>query len=213
MNETSGTPQVTGRGNTYYVLRHGEAEQNVKNIVSSGPSDDFPLTEKGVLQVRESVTKLAGKGISKIYASPIRRARESAIEASTVLGIEQESIVFDDRLQEFDFGSLNGKPFTDFIAWRSSIETIAESVPGGESYLEAKRRFGAWLYETDATLSEEKVLVVTHGIGVESLLAVVEGMTNEETHHFIRNHLFEYACVRSFVFEPRAVNQDYERVE
>jgi hypothetical protein len=40
--------RAKSRGNNYFVMRHGEAEQNVKNIVFGGPTDNFALTETGV---------------------------------------------------------------------------------------------------------------------------------------------------------------------
>ncbi len=199
------------RGNTYYVLRHGEAEQNVKGIVYGRADDDHALTANGRAQVEAAAQKLSG--ITKIYSSPIRRARESAAIAAHALGIPESEIMIDLRLGELDFGIFQGKPVGEFIAYRNeNLHSLSDAFPEGESYLDAKRRFGAWLCETNAMLSNENVLVVTHGIGVESLMAVAKGMTNEETFAYVRDHVFEYACVKSFTFDPIRMNKDFERV-
>src|SRR6185436_5857285 len=65
------TGPLVSRGNTYSVLRHGEAEQNVAGIVYGREDDNYALTPTGKEQVKTTVGKLSG--ITKIYASPIRR--------------------------------------------------------------------------------------------------------------------------------------------
>jgi broad specificity phosphatase PhoE len=200
-----------GNGNTYYVMRHGEAEQNVLGIVYGKEDDNYALTTAGREQVKASAQKISG--ITKIFASPVRRAKESAEIAADTLGIPRADIVFDPRLREFDFGDFHGKPIKEFVEFRNEkINDLSVAYPGGESYLDAKRRFGAWLHETDAKLSNETVLIVTHGIGIESLVSVAEGMTNDETLAYVRNHTFTYAYMTSFKFVPREVNKDFEPI-
>jgi broad specificity phosphatase PhoE len=199
------------RGNTYYVLRHGEAEQNVQGIVYGKEDDNYALTDAGKEQVKASVEKLSG--ITKIYASPIRRARESAEVAADVLGIPRASIVYDTRLREFDFGVFTGKTLAEFAAYRNeNIHVLSDAYPEGESYLDAKRRFGKWLYEIDTKLSNEKVLIATHGIGVESLTAAAKGLSNTDTLAYVRHHTFTYAHLANLEFIPLNVNEDFERV-
>ena len=198
------------RGNTYYVLRHGEAEQNVRNIVYGKPDDNFALTPNGKDQVKAAAQTLSG--ITKIYASPVRRARESSEIAAEVLGIPKDAIVFDDRLREFDFGAYSGRSAIDFTTYRrDNIKTLGDRFPEGESYLDAKKRFGAWLYATDAILKQENVLIVSHGIGVESLECVVKGLSNAECLDYIRNHLYGYAHLVKLDFAALPVNGDFER--
>jgi broad specificity phosphatase PhoE len=200
------------RGNTYHVLRHGEAEQNVLGIVYGKNDDAYPLTPLGRAQVQSAVEKLSG--ITKIYASPICRARESAELAADALGVDRATIEYDKRLRELNFGIFQGKSISEFIAYRDEhVHSLADAFPEGESYLDAKRRFGAWLYETDAKLFHEKVLVVTHGIGVESLIAVAQGLTNAETLKYVRNHKFSYAHLAEFAFLRHVVNEDFEVID
>lgn len=199
------------RGNTYFVMRHGEAEQNVKNIVFGGPSDNFALTDTGVKQIRESAKSLQGKGIKKIYASPIRRARESAEEAAAVLGLSNSDIVYDDRLQEFDFGDMNGKPFADFITKRLEMKELSDAIPGGESYLDAKRRFGSWLKTTDLKHEKENILVISHGIALESLLSASSGMNAQEELTWLKTKSnFRNADIFEFSYTPLPMNEDFE---
>jgi broad specificity phosphatase PhoE len=203
---------VEMRENTFNVMRHGEAEQNVLGIVYGRADDNYALTSAGKAQVEATVGKLSG--ITKIFASPIRRAKESAEVAADVLGIPRSDIQYDERLRELDFGVFHGKPAPEFLQYRNErIHSLSDAFPDGESYLDAKRRFGSWLYETDAKLSNENVLVVTHGIGIESLTAVAGGVSNTEALAFVRDHFFDYAHLISFKFVPLHVNEDFELIK
>ena len=56
--------------NTYYVMRHGEAENNILGVLSGSPQTLHHLTETGKKQATESAEVLKGKKIDKIFFSP-----------------------------------------------------------------------------------------------------------------------------------------------
>ena len=58
--------RAESRGNTYYVLRHGEAEQNVLGIVYGREDDNYALTSAGEDQVKAAVEKLKGGSPERI---------------------------------------------------------------------------------------------------------------------------------------------------
>ena len=58
-------------------LRHGEATDNVKGIISDRESYYSTLTENGIKTVKESIKSLPSK-IDKIYVSPFKRTIETA---------------------------------------------------------------------------------------------------------------------------------------
>ena len=58
--------------NKYYVLRHGEAVSNVKDIVSCWPEKfNNPLTKKGVVKINRAASQLEKKKIDLIFHSSI----------------------------------------------------------------------------------------------------------------------------------------------
>ena len=59
-----------------YIVRHGEAQDDVEDCY--GGIADFPLTDLGRDAADEVAQYLAGKGIERIYASPYKRAAETA---------------------------------------------------------------------------------------------------------------------------------------
>jgi len=198
-------------GNQYFVMRHGEAEHNVSGIINSREMNLYPLTELGREQVLAAAQNLKAKKITRIYSSPFRRTRESAKIIADQLGLLPEKIISDDRLREFNFGQLDGKLFTEFLAYEEKhLLAYADPIPGGESYLEAKRRFGDFIYELEENFTNEIILIVTHGIGPEVLEAIVRGADAVESKRII--NILEPPLAEpdelSFIFLPH--NSDYE---
>jgi probable phosphoglycerate mutase len=64
-----------------------------------GTAADPELADLGHVQSRALADYLGGEHIDVLYASPLRRARQTAEPVSTQLGLE---IVIDDELAEFD---------------------------------------------------------------------------------------------------------------
>src|SRR3989338_5952122 len=59
-----------------FLIRHGETTGDVENRYG-GDYDDH-LTKKGGAQAKELAKKMRDKGIERIFASPLIRARETA---------------------------------------------------------------------------------------------------------------------------------------
>jgi broad specificity phosphatase PhoE len=88
---------------TFYVLRHGQTDWNVQLRLQG--STDIPLNETGREQARVAARILASEGITKIIASPLSRALETAQIVAAAAGIEP---VIDGRLIERNFGQFEG---------------------------------------------------------------------------------------------------------
>jgi len=193
-------------GNSYVVMRHGEAQSNAKNIVSNN-KDGNPLTEKGREEVKNATRTLSG--FTKIYASPLARTRETAELVAEALKIPKETIVYDKRLREFDFGEFNERPIGEFHAYRDA-HTFIDRVPGGESYQDAKNRFGEFLYEIEQKEEKQKILIVTHGIGFEAFGFVVRGVSAEESFQLVKPLYAQNAETLTLDFTPLPHNDSYE---
>ncbi|MEK7209260.1 MAG: class I tRNA ligase family protein [Patescibacteria group bacterium] len=198
-------------GNKYLVMRHGEAEHNVSGIINSGDRQLYPLTKLGREQVRTAAAGLRAAKITRLYASPFRRTRESAEIIADELGRPRAKIIFDERLREFDFGKFDGKPFAEFLAYEEKqMLTYADQAPDGESYLETKRRFGDFIYELEARMANETILIVTHGIGPEVLEAIIRGAAATESKKIIDTFSPPVAQPCELTFVPLPHNTDYE---
>ncbi|MBL8639355.1 MAG: histidine phosphatase family protein [Alphaproteobacteria bacterium] len=151
----------------FYLVRHGESEANVANLVAGGELDT-PLTPKGREQALELAQRLhlMPHPAGKIYHSSLSRARDTALILNDVLQLACEA---DPDIREHMMGEWSGvRP------WGACIADIEAGIipPGGESYdqldariLEAFRRL---LHKTqaDMNLSSESPtipLIVAHG--------------------------------------------------
>ncbi len=202
-------------GNSYFVMRHGESEGNALGYYDSDGCETNGLTEKGREQTLASAEALAGKGIEKIYASPMLRTKETAELVAEKLGLSGDNIVYDDRLKEINFGEFSGKdaenPIERFAEWKKG-KGYEDVIPGGESYFDAKNRFGSFLYELEETRVGEKVLIVSHGVVFESAEVLVRGAASHQALDIL-NAVFGKAGnaeVRELDFVPLPHNDRYE---
>ena len=85
-------------------MRHGEALDNMHEILSSQEIQCSMLTENGKKQVIESIKSLPK--IDKIYASPLARTLQTAKEVADNRNLNVE---IDNRIREINWGKFNGK--------------------------------------------------------------------------------------------------------
>lgn len=171
--------RVKKSGNQYFVMRHGESQNNVQNILSSDVDANYGLTEKGKTDVRASVAKLSS--IDLIVASPFKRTKESALAAAEVLGVPTEKIVFDPRLGESGFGVFSGKSLEEYhAAFPDRVERFSQAPEGGETYYDIRKRMGDVMRELEEKYRNKKILVISHGTPLWLLIALTRGLTSHE---------------------------------
>ena len=200
--------RVKKSGNRYFAIRHGEAVNNTNNVLDTTDARKWPLTEIGREQSEKAGKSLKKEKITKIFASPLARTKETAEIMAGALGLDASSIVYDDRLREFNFGTLDGTSYRDFVESMQE-RTCSEIIGEGESYELARQRFANFLYEIESKLKDENILIVTHGIGLQALKALGEGVTLKgllcNLHPMPGN-----AVAMDVPFVPLPHNDDYE---
>ena len=119
------------KGNTYYLIRHGESTHNPTNTIATDLKNDLSkLTEEGVMQITKLAQELKNEALDIIMASPFVRVQETAKIIGDVLGLPVKS---DSRLMELQVGpAWQGKQIEE---WReaSKNQATTERWPGGES--------------------------------------------------------------------------------
>lgn len=204
------TAHTKKSGNQYFVMRHGEAESNAGAFVTS-VDEPNPLTSTGRAQVETAVPALKKAGITRIVTSPLLRATETTQIIADALGLSPDQVQEDARLRELSFGEMEHKPFAEFMAYRDAhMHTYDARLPAGESYLDAKQRFGECLYELEASYANEVVLMVTHGVGLETLFAVAVGASADESVRIAFAPKAALASIQPLPFVPLPHNADYE---
>ncbi len=171
--------------NSYWVMRHGESESNVKDIIDA-TTDRFPLTERGRRQVETSIKKFRqelsrkGKKIDVVVTSDILRTRETEAIDLKVLGSIESRV--DKRLEEIKLGTdLAGchdeKYHVLFPTYQSKFERRPE---GGESVRDLRARLWKFLEECESKYEGKNILLVTHEYPIWMLFQVAEGWTEGE---------------------------------
>jgi 2,3-bisphosphoglycerate-dependent phosphoglycerate mutase len=159
------------------LVRHAEP---VRTVVAEGPADP-PLTDRGRLQAEAAGRWLAAEPFDAIYASPLRRARETAdiIAAAHALEIATEDGLAEyDRKSEFYIPLEEVKTSKDpelLAHWRALAEDRLEDVV--EDAATFRPRVNAAMERMIGAHPGQRVLAVCHGGVINVALAEVLGLS------------------------------------
>jgi broad specificity phosphatase PhoE len=160
------------------LVRHGETESNRERLALG--REDVPLNERGRRQAAALTASLAGVPATAIYASPLRRAVETARPLAEVLGLE---VQVDDDLIEMAVGDLEGlsprelsERYGDFLREWFSTQAGNLRMPGGESLQDVQDRAWAAIERLRERHPEETVVVVTHNFTIHAILCRALGL-------------------------------------
>jgi len=203
----------TSNGNKFFVVRHGEAENNILGIISSNPTVKHHLTDKGREQVRIEAEELKSKKIDLIFVSPFVRTQETAKIISEILKINPENIIVDERLHEVYTGELDGKTDAEYQRFFTSrLEKFTKSPVGGENYTEIKNRMTEFLYDINSKYKSKNILIVGHNTPIWLLFAGAFGLNPQEAID-LRNEARDFiknSEVKELLFAPISHNHNYE---
>jgi probable phosphoglycerate mutase len=162
---------------TLIVIRHGETAWNRERRMQG--ITDTPLSELGRAQARALGRRLASHGFSALYSSDLSRARDTAL---AIAGRTGRGVVADPRLRERRFGIFEGLTAAE-INSRFPAEHVRFTshdpeyeVPGGESARAFTQRCLGCLAEIAERHGGEEVVVVTHGLVLDSLYRAANGL-------------------------------------
>jgi probable phosphoglycerate mutase len=162
---------------TLIVIRHGETAWNRERRMQG--TTDTQLSDVGRAQARALGRRLAGRGFAALYASDLARARDTA---RTIAEHADRDIVTDPRLQERRFGIFEGLTVEEIVARypdehvRFASRDPDYAVPGGESARSFTERCIGCLAEIAGRHPGHEVVVVTHGLVLDSLYRAAHGL-------------------------------------
>ena len=159
---------------TLMLVRHGETEGNVSQVWHGAL--DAPLTVRGRQQVAATALRLAQMHqvapIDAFYVSPLPRAQSTAAAIAQAIGLKP---TVESGLREFNLGDWEGRSFRELREvenlWGRWTDDPAFAPPNGESPLSFNERATAVLLALAAQHPSARVLVVTHGGFISSVLA------------------------------------------
>jgi broad specificity phosphatase PhoE len=166
------------KGVTRMVLvRHGQPVEEVRGRCYGRL--DVGLSSTGRLQAERAARFLAEAPLLRIYASPRRRALESAAPLAELKGMAVET---DEAFREIDFGLFEGLTYEE--AERRHPEVYAQWMahptrvrfPEGESYPEMRERVREAGRVLRTRHAGETFVLISHGGVNRTLLAEALGM-------------------------------------
>lgn len=151
------------------LLRHGQTDWNV-NFLLQGVTD-IPMNQVGIEQIRTASLAINPLDWDLIVSSPLTRARHSAEIINEVLGFN--SVIEHELLIERSFGEAEGLSYEQ---WREKYGSL-DVIPGGESRTDLESRSHRLLEMFRSEFQGKKVLAVSHGALIRTLIAIASNQT------------------------------------
>jgi broad specificity phosphatase PhoE len=156
--------------------RHGETPPNREGLLLGRA--DPPLTDRGREQADGLARRVVARGPTKVVASPLRRARDTASPIAAACGVPVE---IDERLIEIDYGEWEGRPFTaldaDVVArWHRDPDLVP---PDGESLVAVAARMAGFCEEMLDDETAGTVVAVSHVSPIKAAVTWALGVSPE----------------------------------
>ncbi|MCH4886281.1 histidine phosphatase family protein [Acidaminobacter sp. JC074] len=154
------------------LIRHGQSEADVLNVLEGRA--DFPLTDKGILQVKHLCDWIKeNERIDVIFSSTLKRASKTAMMLSEATSTE---LIFKEELMEKDNGLLAGMSRVEadekYPIPKGGIKYYQTNA-GGESRISFRARVETFIAELINETDTENICVVAHGGTINMILQVV----------------------------------------
>ena len=191
--------------NRYLIMRHGQAETNVRHIVSRNGT--YSLTPEGRIQVTETARRLAAEEkIGIITCSPVLRAKETAEIVGTHVGIKNVSV--DERFSEINFGIFERKSVDAWENFFSSrYEKLRKPVPEGESFADVQKRMMDGLMELEKMYTNKTILIISHDDPLWLLYSVAGQLDEKAT---LTLYMSEESGGKMFLDYAQAIEMPYK---
>ncbi len=205
--------KIKKSGNSYFVMRHGEAGNNINPLYLKELQYTASLTEEGKNQVKENIKNFKGN-VDVVISSPLLRAKETTEIVCEHIGFPIENVIYDDRVKEWVVSSkFEGKDRSIFKQYydHDYIHTPKEVFPDGESFAQLVQRVGGFLYDMDLKYSNKNIFIVAHAGMARAFSFVVQGLQLENLVENVDKIIYPHnAQILDFSFAPIPHNENYE---
>ncbi|MEX2341215.1 MAG: class I tRNA ligase family protein, partial [Candidatus Paceibacterota bacterium] len=206
------TAHTKKSGNEYLLMRHGQAESNVKRVISAKLEANNPLTGEGEEQAKAIAKEFKGK-VDVIVHSGFLRTKQTAEILRQELGLSEDVVFEETRFGEIQIAKdFDGRTWVDFNSNFSTWEErYTKSLEGNENYRELKNRVGEALYELDGKHKDKRILIVGHAGSLIATEYVAKGLSPKETEKLYQEHgELKNGQWRELDFVPLPHNDNYE---
>jgi probable phosphoglycerate mutase len=158
-----------------YLIRHGQSYVNLKDWPNGNTDEGLTALGKAQAQRLGEWLPTHITALDAIYASTMKRARETV---AAIVGAYNVEIEFDDRLREIGNNRLDHSPwpndalpkdFADYWSSARPFAPLALNVELAESYMHFRTRVGIFVEDLAERHRGQSVAVVAHGGVVEAV--------------------------------------------
>lgn len=169
-----------------YIIRHGQAEHNVKKILDENPRNNTNLTKKGIIQVQKKAQRLSKNPLDIIFSSQYPRSIQTA---SIINQFHHVKIKIDKRLNERKTG-LDKQPVR---RWKnlSKKDKFSMKLQGGESFQEEKARLRSFLSDLRKK-PYKNILLATHGEPMQIINGLLKKLSD---HEIVKRKIRNTQCI------------------
>lgn len=187
-----------------YLIRHGKTEWNLEGRLQG--SQNSNLVDEGILGAKMTGKALKDVTFSACYSSLQKRAQDTA---DYIIGNRAIPHFHHRGLNEFDFGIWEGRKSIDlaehpeYILLRTQPEKYQAIESQGEIIEQLyQRSIKAFNDIVQCHQDGENVLIVSHGMTLTLLTAVLKGLPwqefrNQEKHQFVMNTAINIVTVEN----------------
>lgn len=189
--------------NPFYIMRHGETENNRAKRLSGW--NDTPLTKNGLEPTRKVIEKLANTPFDEIYSSDVGRAFITAYVVARGIGFTKE-IQRLSGLREVSYGDAANMYSAEAYKLYPKLDRDTHyTPPNGESLDHMQQRVFQTIGELDDAHTDASILLVCHSGVMAALRASHIGQDFGEhniseayPHDYVGVFTFEGGIVTSF---------------
>lgn len=155
-----------------YLVRHGQTDDNIKNLMQGWK--DTPLNETGKAQEYQLIPFFEVQKIDVIYSSDLSRAFETANIIAKSLN---KHVFLDKKLREMYLGSWEGHSWQEieaefsYFLGKPENEKNALNIHSGESYIEFQLRSFEVFTRIVKNHLNKNLMMVTHGDVIREIIA------------------------------------------
>jgi broad specificity phosphatase PhoE len=172
-------------------IRHGETAWSRSKEFRFRGRVDIPLTDHGILQARATGRRLQNEKIAQVYASPLKRAKDTASEIARMHNLQ---VLDHPGFIDLNFGTWQGELHEKlkieqgelYDQWLSSPGTMV--FPKGEALVNVRERIESACSDLVTKHPNDTIVIVTHGAVLRVILCFLKGIGNEHYWDFFMDN-------------------------
>ncbi|MCL2226192.1 MAG: histidine phosphatase family protein [Oscillospiraceae bacterium] len=184
-----------------FAALHGQTDIDAEGRLQS--VSDNPLNDIGRAQALEIAKAVASSGIEVIMSSPESRSTETAEIIAEHLGIDDSKVAKGVKLNERDYGDLEGKLISEVDIFALSCWEINASPPNGEEIRDTAVRVMTYMTDVVEIFKGMTILLIVPGNVLRTLFWYFEGLPD-----YNKDPFFKYDFATLYEFDTDKMPQE-----